>query len=173
EIKTSYNAALGGPGDFSFHGMGGESALKFKNQARKYAQALHEKKIDGVTYQITARSVAPEVVEFLKHHLPNLKIIRYDSVLDTTGTVVHEQARLVQMQPKTDPKEFMKSHADDVVFITNGEVKAFAFKHSPGGDAHSTETVTALLTEAYEAAGWRFSETPPSSQAARFRFLIE
>jgi hypothetical protein len=62
-----------------------EVQQRFKNQILKYGQAVKEGVLNGIVYRITAKSIDPEVVKYIAENIPNVKIIRYDSITDLQG----------------------------------------------------------------------------------------
>ena len=40
---------------------------------------------------MTAQSITPEIIDFIKANIPNVKVIRYNSIMDSQGEVVFEQ----------------------------------------------------------------------------------
>ncbi len=88
EYKSTYRNG-NSVGDFSTIHMSNPD--KFRNQVRKYGQAVQEGKVNGVIYRVTAQSITPEIIDFIKANIPNVKVIRYNSIMDSQGEVVFEQ----------------------------------------------------------------------------------
>lgn len=87
EYKSTYDA--GKPADFSMSHM--NHPEKFQNQVRKYGQAVRAGLLNGVTYRITATSIDPSVIAYIQAHIPNVRVILYDSIANRSGKVVLEQ----------------------------------------------------------------------------------
>jgi|GEM_PF-4007930 len=135
EYKSTYHQGV--PADFAFSAMKNE--VSFRNQVLKYAAAVRQGKLDGVIYRITAKSIDPLVKDYIEKHIPNVQIIRYDSITDTQGTVVLNKMEKAPTERPQALKE-ARERADRMDFPFLIEDGKFTTYHLPPGvpDAQGT-----------------------------------
>lgn len=155
ELKSVFDSRFGRSGRMDFAHMQGAQSLNFLNQARKYSAAISRGLIEGVNYQITAASIAPEIIDFLRSVIPNLRIIRYDSISDTEGEVVYET-------PAAPPSfsGILQSQEGTVAVQHGNQLEIFSLPSEQTSSRRDGQALLALFQEQYETGGIGSGQEP-------------
>jgi len=95
-----------------------EEILRFRNQARKYAEALKKGTIKGIEYHLVMPVVDEEVIRFLRETIGaygRISVYRYSTLADTTGeTVLNWEPPPAERKPApAEPKSQKSARAWD------------------------------------------------------------